>query len=417
VVRSPWATGALARPQFRWFYLGRTVSLFGSGMTPVALAFAVLQVRHGQELLGYVMAAEILPNVLLLLIGGSLADRYRRDRLMQLASVASGCCQAGIAATVLTGTSPYWLFPLAVMNGAIGAFAAPATRGILADLVDQDEIQEANALLNTSRSVAKILGPAFAGILAATVGGGWGIALDALSFFLAAACLAPVQILSPARPSPGSLVNQMRQGWAYFARRPWIWSITVAFAGMNPVQMGAWRVLGPIMAQHSFGAAGWGLTLSCQAVGLLAAGIIMLRAHFRHPLTAAMLAAATVGLPMVVLGQRLGLPCLIPAALVAGAGSGFSDIAWNSALQQGIVPQKLSRVMAFDDFGSYVTIPLGLVLAIPAANRWGFPAVETAGGLVWMAVALWPLLLRGVRELTSQDIRALAVDRAETPSA
>lgn len=274
-MKSILTTGALARAQFRWFYVGHTVSLFGSGMTPVALAFAILQARHGQELLGYIMAAEILPNVIMLLIGGGVADRYRRDRLMQLASVGAGCAQAGIAAIVLTGGNPYGIFPLAIMNGIIGAFTAPATRGILPELVCREDIQQANAYLSTSRSTAKIVGPVGAGILAATAGGGWAIALDALSFFLAAACL--VHVRTPARPvaSRDTLLHQMREGWTYFVRQPWIWSITAAFTVMNPVQMGVWRVLGPIIALRTFGAGGWGLVLSLQAVGGLIASLGM----------------------------------------------------------------------------------------------------------------------------------------------
>lgn len=411
-MKSILTTGALARAQFRWFYVGHTVSLFGSGMTPVALAFAILQARHGQELLGYIMAAEILPNVIMLLIGGGVADRYRRDRLMQLASVGAGCAQAGIAAIVLTGGNPYGIFPLAIMNGIIGAFTAPATRGILPELVCREDIQQANAYLSTSRSTAKIVGPVGAGILAATAGGGWAIALDALSFFLAAACL--VHVRTPARPvaSRDTLLHQMREGWTYFVRQPWILSITAAFTVMNPVQMGVWRVLGPIIALRTFGAGGWGLVLSLQAVGGLIAslGMSVRRIHFSRPLKTSMTAAALVGLPMVALGLKLGLPALMVAAMVAGIGSTMSSIAWNTSLQQGVPKDKMSRVMAFDDFGSFVGIPVGLVLAMPVADQWGLTTVETIGGLVWMILAVLPLTWHGVRQMTTADIQARGMD-------
>ncbi len=408
MIKSLWTSGALARPQFRWFYIGRTVSLFGSGMTPVAVAFAVLQARHGEQLLGYIMAAEILPHVMMLLIGGSVADRHRRDRLIQLASWGSGFSQAGIAAIVLSGMSPVWIFPLAAINGLIGAFTAPAMRGIVPELVSPEHIQQANAYLNTSRSAAKIVGPAAAGILAATVGGGWGIAVDAVSFFGAALLLGRVRSPAMVATSGESLTSQMRAGWAYFIKQPWIWSITAAFTVMNPVQMGAWRVLGPIIAERTFGPAGWGLALSLQAVGLLAASIVMLRVQFVRPLRAAMLAEILVGLPMVVLGLKLGLPYLMTAAWAAGVGSTIAGIAWNTALQQGVPKDKLSRVMAFDDFGSYVAIPLGLVLAIPMADRIGFRLVEIVGGLLWILMSLLPLVVRSVRRMTAQDIQSLA---------
>lgn len=391
-------SGALAQSRFRWFYLARTISLFGGGMTPVAMAFAVLAAPHGQHLLGYILAAALLPHVLLLLIGGSMADRYRRDRLIQLANVGSGFTQAGIAVVVLTGMNPYWIFPLAVVNGILGAFTGPATRGIVIELVDRDQIKEANALLSASRSAAKVVGPALAGILVATLGGGWGIALDAVSFFLAALCMARVKI--PAHPAPTnhSLLIQMKQGWTYFRSSRWIWSVSGAWGVMNAVQMGAWQVLGPVMAKHSFGATGWGVTLSVRAVGLLVASVIMLRLSLLRPVRDSMLAATLIGLPMVLLGRGVALPYLMLAALVAGMGSTISTVAWDTALQQGVPRDKISRVMAFDDFGAYVMIPLGEILALPLANRLGFHTVETWAGVIFMVTALLPLSLRVVRD-------------------
>ncbi len=403
-------TGALSDAPFRWFYLARTISLFGSGMTPVALAFAVLQAPQGQHLLGLVLGAELLPNVVMVLVGGSMADRYRRDRLIQLASLGSGVTQAAIAAVVLTGRSPYWILPLAVVNGVVGAFTAPAIRGIVPEVVGKGDIREANALLNTSRSVAKVVGPAAAGILVASVGGGWGIAVDALSFFGSALCMARVRIPShPAGPA-GSVLRQMQEGWAYFRRRRWIWSVTGAWTLMNFLQMGAWRVLGPILAARSFGAAGWGLALSFQAVGLLLASLAMLRLTLTRPLLYGMAAAALLGIPMVVLGQGLPLPYLMAATVVAGIGSTIASICWDTALQQGVPKSKLSRVMAFDDFGSYAAIPLGVILAVPAANHLGLHAVETGAGLIFIAVALLPLSLRLVRRMTAADIEAMGLE-------
>ncbi len=413
MIKSLFTTGPLTRSQFRWFYLARTISLIGSGMTPVALAFAVLHARHGQQLLGYILAAELLPNVLMVLIGGSVGDRYRRDRLIQLASWGSGFSQACIAAVVLTGTNSYWIFPLAIFNGVLGALTSPAIRGIVPELVDHEDINQANALVNTSRSAGRIVGPAVAGILVSTVGGGWGIAFDALSFFIAGAFMVRVQIPSHPRSPGNSLIHQMREGWAYFRCLRWIWPISGAWAVMNAVQMGAWQVLGPIIAERTFGAAGWGLTLSVKAIGLLIGSVMMLRFQFSRPLRDGMVAAAAVGIPMVVLGQGLALPYLMVAAIAAGIGSTMSTIAWDTSLQQGIPKDRLSRVMAFDELGSYVVIPLGEILSVPVADQFGLRTVETWGGLIFIAAALVPLSLGLIRQMTMADIRTLAQDQED----
>lgn len=367
-------------------------------MTPVALAFAVLQARQGEHLLGYILAAQILPNVLLVLIGGSVSDRHRRDRLIQLGYLGSGLSQAGIAAVVLGGANPYWIFPWAVASGLLGAVTSPALRGVLPDLVDGKDIREANALLNTSRSVARIVGPTAAGILTATFGGGWGIAADSASFFVASLFMARVRI--PSRPPAGRpIFEQMREGWSYFRRRRWIWLITSAFAVMNPVQMGVWQVLGPILARRAFGPAGWGLALSVKSLGLLIAGLALLRFPLRRPLRDGMIAIAASGLPMIALGQGYGLAVLIALAAFAGAGSAVSGISWDTTLQRAVPKEMLSRVCAFDDFGSYVTIPLGEMLALPLAGAFGFQTVATAGGILFVAVALLPLSDRTVRRM------------------
>jgi MFS family permease len=409
LVRSWLATGVLAGPQFRRFYLGRTISVFGSGMTPVALAFAVLAAPHGQQLLGDILAAEILPNVLMVLLGGSLADRYRRDRLIQLTNVGSGLSQAAIACLVLSAANPYWLLPFAIANGTLSAFTAPATRGIVPALVPPAGLQEANALLNTSRSAAKVVGPTVAGILVATLGGGWGIALDALSFFAAAACMAGVRIPDhPNRAARRALLHQLREGWDSFRQRRYIWLVTCAWAAINAVQMGVWRVLGPIIAERSFGAAGWGLALSVNAVGLLFGGVLMLRYPRRRPIRDGLIAGAALGLPLVALSQHHALAYLAAAALVAGMGATIARVTWDTALQQSVPPDRLSRVLAFGDVGSYVTIPFAVILAVPVADRLGLYPVALGAGIILILSALLPLLDQTVRTTTTEELHAMA---------
>jgi MFS family permease len=393
-------TGAFSTSQFRWFFAGRATSMFGSAMTPIALAFAVLQTPNGEQLLGYVLAAEIVPHLLMVLIGGSVADRYRRDILILISNVGSGLSQTGIAVLVLTHSDPYLIFPFAALNGVLVAFTSPAMRGIIPEIVDSQNINQANSLLATARSSAKIVGPTAAGVLVATVGGGWGILFDAVSFFAAAVCLTRVKIPSHPAASETSLVEEMREGWSYFSRHQFIWLITAAFAVMNAIQMGVWQVLGPIIAKQSFGASGWGLTISLKSVGLFAASVVMLRVQLRRPLRDGMIAVALSGIPMVVLGGGYPLPYLIAAAAVAGAGSTISTITWDTSLQLTVPRDMLSRVCAFDDFGSYMAIPIGEILAVPIAKTFGYHTVAMVGGIIFTIVALVPLFNRLVRQMS-----------------
>ena len=185
---------------------------------------------------------------------------------------------------------------------------------------------------------------------------------------------------------------------------------------MNAVQMGVWQVLGPIMAKLTFGSTGWGLTLGMKSVGLLIASLAMLRFQLRRPLRDGMLAAAVSGLPMFVLGQGYALTYLIIASGLAGVGSTISGIGWDTSLQQAVPKDKLSRVCALDDFGSYIMIPIGEIAAVPLADTFSYQTVATVGGIIFIVVALLPLSERLVRQMTPEHIRSLSREAGEANS-
>lgn len=295
----------------------------------------------------------------------------------------------------------------AIANGVLGALTSPAMRGIVPELVDPANIKQANSLLSASRSAAKIVGPSVAGVLVATVGGGWGIALDAASFFIASACMSPVRIPAAPIAPRTSLVAEMREGWSYFRQRKWIWSITVTFTVLNLIQMGVWQVLGPIIAAKTFGSAGWGLALGMKSVGLLLASLVVLRLPIRRPLCASVLGMAPNGIPMIALGQSSLLLYLLGSSFVAGLGQTFAGIGWDTSLQKAVPRDKLSRVMAIDEFGSYIAIPVGEMLATPLAGAFGYSAIATIGGIAFIVVSLLPLAQRQVRSTTMEQIDVL----------
>jgi MFS family permease len=382
---------------FRWFFAGRAASLFGGGMTPVALAFAVLQRTADPRWLGYVLAAQMVPMIALLILGGGLADRYRRDRLLRLANLSAGLTQAFVAFVVISGASLWLLLPASVLNGVAEAFTTPALRGIVPELVAPEVIQRANSMLASTKNAAKVLGPSLAGVLAATIGGGWGIACDAAGFLVSAACLSQVRL--PNRPSGASrrLLTELGEGWQYFRSLPWVWSITATFMLFNAIQVGSWQVLGPSIAKHTIGAAGWGAANSVRAVGLLLFSLLMLRLTVRRPLLVAVLAASLVGLPLVLLGLRAGLGPLAAASCAGGAGMAVCGILWDSTLQTRIPRELISRVTSFDDFGSVIAIPVGQLGVIPLAAVFGAARVALVGGLVLTGLTLLPLLVPSVR--------------------
>lgn len=180
-------TAPLTHTGFRVFLAARLVSLLGSSMAPVALAFAVLDASGSAGDLGVVLAAHMLPLLALLLVGGAVADRFPRRTVLVAANLGSALTQGAVAALLLTG---HYSLPavagLELLNGALAAFTTPALRGVLPQLVDKSQLRQANSALATTRNLTKILGPGLGGLLVVAAGSGPAIAFDAATYLIAA---------------------------------------------------------------------------------------------------------------------------------------------------------------------------------------------------------------------------------------
>jgi MFS family permease len=385
---------------FRLFFAGRLVSLLGSSMTPVALAFAVLDAAGRATDLGVVLACQMIPQLTLLLVGGVAADRFPRRAVLLGSHLAAGTTQAAVATVIVTGHYHLALVAaLAAGNGAAEAFASPALRGIVAELVPADATQRANASLAAARNASKIAGPTISGLLVVTIGAGWSIALDSVSFFLAAALLSRLRLGAlPARPRV-RLGRDLREGWQTFRSLPWLAATAVSFGVLNLVNVGPWNILGPELTMARSGQAAWGVVLSVRAAGLLLMSVLLYRLTFRHPLRAGSLLGAAAALPLLALGVGASLPVLLAAVFVGALGFTVTDITWDTTLQTHVPTETLSRVASIDDLISYAAIPLGQLLTGPAAGLIGARRVALVAGIGYAVAKLTPLTLRSVRNL------------------
>src|SRR5262245_57566332 len=253
---------------FRWYFLSRSVNLAGTTMSPVALAFAVLAVDDRTASLGIVLAAYTIPLVVFLLLGGVLADRWGRQRVIQTSHVLAGVVRGALAALVLSGHAELWSMALlAAANGVAVAPGLPAMNGIVPQLVPRDQLQQANALLSLTRASLMVIGPSVAAALVVGVGAGWALLIDAITWLLAAALLLPVS-LPRAAVTGASMLEDLREGWQYFRATTWLWLVVAACGVLNALAEGGLTALGPVRADAtSIGAHGWGLAMSAQALG------------------------------------------------------------------------------------------------------------------------------------------------------
>lgn len=368
-------TGPLALAPFRWLLAARTTAIVGNAVAPLALAFAVLDLTGSAADLGLVVAARSVANVAMLLFGGVIADRLPRGAVLVGSSVAAAVTQGAIAALVLTGTAGIpVLVILSVVNGAVAAVSLPAAAALVPDTVPASLLRPANALLRLGLNGGSIVGASVGAVVVAAVGPGWGLAIDAAAFAAAALLFSRLRIPATADAAPGdgaSVWDDLREGWREFATRPWVWIVVLQFAVLNAAFVGATTVLGPLVADASFGRGAWGVVVAAQTAGLAFGAVIALRWRPRRALGMGVAAMALAALPAAALGVAPVVPVLIAAFAVGGVAIELFAIAWDQSLQTHIPRAALSRVYSYDMVGSFVAVPVGEIVVGPLAERAG----------------------------------------------
>jgi MFS family permease len=396
----PKSLDVLRERGFRNLFAGQAVSLLGDGMVNVALAFAVLGLGGSASELGLVLAARMVPLVGLLLAGGVVADRLPRRTLMVAADLVRFASQGAMAVLLISGAAEIWMLgALSAVTGAATGFFNPASTGLLPAVVSLERLSQANALRGLAQASGNIAGPVVAGVLVATAGAGWAMAIDSATFLASAAFLLRLSLPAHAPVPARSFVADLREGWDVFRSMTWVWTF-VACATVGNVLFATWHVLGPVVAQEELGgAAAWAVIVAGFGAGSLLGGVLALHVDPVRPLLVATLSVIVFALPLAALALVAPVPVLSAVAFVAGAGLMVSNTVWETTLQRHVPPESLSRVSAYDWFGSMALQPVGLALWGPVAELVGTStAIWTAFGL-HVASILALLAVRDIREL------------------
>jgi MFS family permease len=384
--------GPLRHAPFRWLLAARTTSILGNAVAPIALAFAVLDLTGSAADLGLVVASRSVANVAVLLFGGVIADRLPRDVVLVGTSAAAAVTQGIVAALVVTGSASIpSLVVLSVLNGAVAAVSLPAAGALVPDTVPEPLLRPANALLRLGLNSGSILGASAGAGLVALVGPGWGLAVDAAGFAVAALLYARMRLPRATRDAPDdgaaqSVVADLREGWREFVSRRWVWIVVVQFTVLNAAFVGATAVLGPVVAEASFGRAAWGLVVAALSVGLAVGAVIALRWRPRHALGIGVALMVVVAVPVTALAITPSVPALVVSFAVAGVAIEVFSIAWDQSLQTNVPREVLARVYSYDAVGSVVAVPFGEALVGPLAQTVGsVPTLLGCGVLIVVA--------------------------------
>ncbi|MCT9088480.1 MFS transporter [Streptomyces sp. ASQP_92] len=378
------------------------VTNLGSQGALIAAAFAVLSSGGDAGDVGLVAAARTVPLVLFLLVGGALADRLPRHKVMVAANTLNFLSQGAFALLVLTGDPRLWqMMALTALGGVGQAFFGPASEGMLMSAVSGADAGRAFAFYRMAMHGAGIGGAALGGALIAAFGPGWVLAIDAAAFAAAGALRAFLDVSHiPARSAGGGMISDLREGWREFVTRPWLWSIVVQFAVVNAVVAAAEAVYGPLVARDELGGPGpWGLALAAFGAGTVAGAFLMMRWKPRRLLLAGTLCVFPLALPSAALAVPLPVAGLAAVMLLTGVSIEVFGVSWMTALNQEIPEEKLSRVSAYDWLGSIAMVPVATALAGPAQNAVGRTSA------LWGCSALIVLLTAAV--LCVPDVRRL----------
>jgi MFS family permease len=410
----------LGHRDFRLLWLAQSSSVIGDNIVLVALALFVVQDTGSATDLGLVLAAQSLPLVTFLLIGGVWADRLPRHAVMIATDLLRFVLHALLAVLIFSGGIQIWqLIAIEALFGSAEAFFRPAAVGLLPQTVPEAEIQQATALTTMSNNIAEFGGPALATALVLGAGAGWAFALDAGTFLLSAALLTGVHArprgasheatsvhartarsVAAQVPARASVWSEMRDGSREVRSRVWVWATLAAFCMALFCGLAPWFVLGPIVAREQYGdIAVYGLVAAALGLGTILGSLIGIGWRPRYPLRMAMLAITLWPCAAILYAAGATLVVVIPVTVLAGSGTALFDVWWGTALAERIPPEMLSRVTSYDWMVSLALLPLGYALAGPLAGALGAVNVLLGGSLLACLAFALGLLPRETRML------------------
>jgi len=393
----------LRQANFRLLFAARTISFFGSNLVPIAVAFAVLDLTGSATDVGLAFAARTLAQIATLLAGGVIADRFPRRLVMIGSDTASAIVQLVLGVLLVTGSATLWeLLALQALAGASFAFFTPASSGLVPQTVPPESLQAANGLMSVARYSAYVVGAAAGGALVATIGAGWAIVGDAVTFAVSVGLLARMRLAAEPRMHAPRFVRELAEGWQAFTEHTWVWLLTLWIALYFLISYAPFFVLGPYVAKQSMhGAAGWATVLTGEAVGSLAGALAGIRLKPARPLLTIGLVFLVSGLQLVLLAAHAPLALIAIAAAFAGFAFAFGGVIFETAVQAGIERSKLSRVSAYNWVGAMVFLPAGYAIAGPVASAIGISTTLWIGAAWLVASTAAVVTVRSVRDYGS----------------
>jgi MFS family permease len=397
---------SLKNRNFALLWAANTQSRVGDFVYEIALAWWVLQETGSPEIMGLVLVVSIAPSILFLVLGGAIVDRMPRLLMMMFSDAGCGLVALTVAILGWSGGLELWhIFGAALFFGLATAFFEPAYAAIIPQVVAEDDLGSANALTSISVSLGRVLGPALGAGLIAVFGIETAFAVNGVSFLLSALIVSPLLRAGIPAPQAGentNLLADIREGFSVVALVPWLWISILVFALTNVTLAGPYSVSMPFLVGDEMqgGVDRLGLIYAFFPLGYLLAAIWLGR-YTRLPRRGLLIQGGLVlGAVMLMLfGFNLPLWMLLLAALVNGFALQAGQLAWTHLLQEKIPNEQLGRVSSIDQTGSFILMPVGLIVAGWATMYFGPAMVFIIGGLLSALMGLAALMHPTLRNL------------------
>jgi MFS family permease len=377
---------ALKHRNFQLFFGGQLISLTGTWMQSVAQSWLVYRLTGSSILLGLVSFAAQIPVFLLAPIGGTVADRYNRHRILIATQTAAMLLAFVLAALTLTSSIQIWqIFTMAALLGSVNAFDIPARQAFVVDMVGREDLINAIALNSSMVNGARIVGPAIAGILVSAIGEGWCFFANAVSYVAVITGLLMMKLTKrPRAARRGSALAHIIEGFRFVARTRPVRALLLLLGLVSLMGM-PYAVLMPIFADQILhgGASGLGILMGASGAGALV-GALSLAARQGARGLGRWVAWATAGFGISIILFALSRNFWLSAALLIPAGfSMMVQMAASNTLIQSMVPDGLrGRVMAVYSMMFMGMAPIGALLAGVLATHLGAPLTVAMGGAV-----------------------------------
>jgi predicted MFS family arabinose efflux permease len=362
-------------PYIKRFYFARFISNFGNGMSPIALAFGILNLPKGDaNMLGLVLGSTTVAMLIMSPFGGVLADKFGRVKAVAFADLVASAGLFVQVAFFATGDVPLIVLLLVNINfGLMWGIFWPAMSGVLPALVPDEHLQGTNSVNNFFSNGAIILGAAVGGIIVAGWGPTWALAIDAATFTIGGIVLLTFRHVSPASAqTENTMLDDLIHGWKIFTSFRWIVIGVFGFSFIILAWAAGENILGPLIALKEFnGAKSWSLVLTAEGIGLLLGSIIGLKIKLKYPLRFLLLISFSISLYMWSMAKPQSIWFIAFCALLWGITLDLWITIWSTAMAREVPREALSRVSSFDAMGTMLLRPVGLAIAGPLSMAIG----------------------------------------------